>query len=291
MNNENKGKSTWLKPIITIVIILIIATGLITGYTIYMGKTVDSVVYIDANPSLQLKVNKNEEVIEIKPLNHKGKEITGDIDFNKSNLEVTINALIISMINKNYINEVDNSILISVKNKDDAKGYVLQIRLGDIIYRILQENSIKGAIITQTLSDDGDFEPLVDTDNISPGKVLMVRNLVKSNDKYKFEDLMALSINQLNLLREANKTDDSKDISVGSASEEPYIGSDNAFIKAMEDAGVLESEIRDLDVDFEYDDGKTIYEVEFYANGKEYEYKIDAITGAVIKSDIDYEDR
>ena len=37
------------------------------------------------------------------------------------------------------------------------------------------------------------------------------------------------------------------------------------------------------EVDFDYEDGRMVYELEFYANGAEYEYDIDASTGAVVK--------
>ena len=37
------------------------------------------------------------------------------------------------------------------------------------------------------------------------------------------------------------------------------------------------------EVDFDYEDGRMVYELEFYASGAEYEYDIDASTGAVVK--------
>ena len=37
------------------------------------------------------------------------------------------------------------------------------------------------------------------------------------------------------------------------------------------------------EVDFDYEDGRMVYELEFYADGAEYEYDIDASTGAVVK--------
>ena len=38
------------------------------------------------------------------------------------------------------------------------------------------------------------------------------------------------------------------------------------------------------EVDFDYEDGRMVYELEFYAGGREYEYDVDASTGAIVKS-------
>ncbi len=45
--------------------------------------------------------------------------------------------------------------------------------------------------------------------------------------------------------------------------------------------------IRDLDTEFERDDGKSYDEVEFEVGDTEYEYEIDAISGKILDYDID----
>ena len=37
------------------------------------------------------------------------------------------------------------------------------------------------------------------------------------------------------------------------------------------------------EVDFDYEDGRMVYEMEFFANGVEYEYDVDASTGQILK--------
>ena len=39
----------------------------------------------------------------------------------------------------------------------------------------------------------------------------------------------------------------------------------------------------------DYDDGRLIYDVEFYADGTEYDYEIDQATGRILSSDYDIE--
>ncbi len=65
-----------------------------------------------------------------------------------------------------------------------------------------------------------------------------------------------------------------------------YIGKDNAVKAALNHAGVSASAIRDP-AELDKDDGRWIYEVEFKANGFEYDYDIDAPTGKVLSADKD----
>ena len=56
---------------------------------------------------------------------------------------------------------------------------------------------------------------------------------------------------------------------------------------AMSHAGFSADQITFTKSKLDVEDGVTVYEVEFKANGSEYEYEIDATTGNVIKSEID----
>ncbi len=58
---------------------------------------------------------------------------------------------------------------------------------------------------------------------------------------------------------------------------------------ALKDAGVSESATQFVWVKENYDDGRLVYEVEFYANGTEYDYDIDQATGRILSSDFDIE--
>ncbi len=59
---------------------------------------------------------------------------------------------------------------------------------------------------------------------------------------------------------------------------------------AFAHAGVTEKNITVSKAKLDWDDGRQVYEVEFYtADGTEYEYEIDAKTGTVIKYDMDAE--
>ena len=54
---------------------------------------------------------------------------------------------------------------------------------------------------------------------------------------------------------------------------------------ALRHAGLSESQVTDVDVDLDRDNGKLIYEVDFNSGNTEYDYDINAETGEVISSD------
>lgn len=54
---------------------------------------------------------------------------------------------------------------------------------------------------------------------------------------------------------------------------------------ALKHAGLSVSQVRELDVELDRDDGKLHYDVDFEANGYDYDYEIDAATGKILKSE------
>lgn len=68
-----------------------------------------------------------------------------------------------------------------------------------------------------------------------------------------------------------------------------YITEASAKAIALKHAGVSESDITKFEIELDYDSGVVEYEIEFNVGNKEYEYEINAITGSVIKYDVDYD--
>ncbi len=58
---------------------------------------------------------------------------------------------------------------------------------------------------------------------------------------------------------------------------------------AFKDAGLKEYSVTHIRVQKDYDDGVTVYDVEFYAGTTEYDYEIDASTGEIRSRDFDIE--
>ena len=104
--------------------------GCFAGYqAIFNQPTVSTTVTLDVNPSIEIKADQEEIVLDVVALNEDAKIIMDDIEFEGTNLETTVNALIDSMIGNGYINKNTNSVLLSVDNKDENVGNAIKDKL------------------------------------------------------------------------------------------------------------------------------------------------------------------
>lgn len=67
------------------------------------------------------------------------------------------------------------------------------------------------------------------------------------------------------------------------------IGAEKAQTAALDHAGVKAADTLFIKSELDYEDGLRVYEVEFFADGREYDYKIDAADGSVLGFDYNIE--
>ena len=73
------------------------------------------------------------------------------------------------------------------------------------------------------------------------------------------------------------------------AQSQAFVGEAEAKRIALADAGLNEADVTFLTVKLDTDNGRNEYDIEFYAGGKEYDYEIDAVSGAINERDWDVE--
>lgn len=289
--NETKSKKGFIYKIAAIAAaFVLIVCGTFIGFNVYSNNSVYSVVSLDVNPSIEIKTNKNNKVLDVSALNEDGQKVIGEMDFKGSSLELTVNALIGSMLKNGYLSDIANSILISVDNNDPEKSAELQKQLTEEINALIKANSFDGAVLSQSVSHDKDIETLAENYGITVGKAQLINQIVSQNSLYKFEDLVPLSINELNLLSESGNLKLDNIQSVGSASDKAYVGEQKAKAAAIAKAGVNEADIYKYECELDFDDGLMIYEIEFSCGGYEYDFDINATTGEIIKWNRDNDD-
>ena len=74
------------------------------------------------------------------------------------------------------------------------------------------------------------------------------------------------------------------------ATSDEYVGEDAAKKAALEHAGITEAECSVLQVSLDVEEQPVCYDVEFASAGIEYDYEIDALTGAVLNYDAEVDD-
>ena len=78
--------------------------------------------------------------------------------------------------------------------------------------------------------------------------------------------------------------------SSGTVSTSDFIGEAAAKSAALSNAGVSESEVTRIKCELDRDHGSYKYEIEFSVGRMEYDYEVDAYTGAILKAEHDYDD-
>lgn len=297
---ETKKKKRRWAPLAAAACLALVLVGGGGGYYYYSANNaVASLVSLDVNPSIQLEVNKNEKVLSATPMNDDGAEILADMDLKGTQADVAMYAIIGSLLEHGYVDELANSILITVEDDDQARGEKLQQELTAQADAALANAQVNGAVLAQTLQNSEELSQKAQEYGISTGKAALIQAIVEgSNNTKTFEDLVGLSINELNLLYTAQaplegQTSGNEQntgaanaapiTTSGSASQSAYIGLEAAKEAALKHAGVSASDATFVEAEYDYDDGRMVYEVEFHVKGTEYDYEIDAQTGEVVK--------
>lgn len=293
---KEKQKNRFLIPKLAgaLVVIIVCIGGLLLFRN--QNRMYDSEIYFDVNPSIELKIDKDREVISVVALNNDGMKVLDNMDLKDADLTVAVNAIIGSMLKNGYLTVTENSILVSVKNKDASKAKALEEEISNDISAILNASSINASILSQAYDDDANAQNLAAENNISEGKARLISNIISSNitdskgNLYTFDTLKDLSINELNLLISSKNAAVKDTQKTGEASIGSYIGKDSARDIAINVAGVSLDNIRALEVELDADDGRLVYEVEFKSGDSEYDYEIEAKSGEIIKNHVEIDD-
>lgn len=246
-----------------------------------------AIIGLDVNPSIQLSVDDNGKVIEASAVNKDGEKILDDMSLAGTDMKVAANAIVGSMLQQGFLNDISNSILVSVQAKDSAKGTSLQEELSSSLNQYLGSYALSAAVMGQCITDDSEITAFAAENGISEGKAYLIKTLAASDSRLTEAGLLKLSTQELILLASEKSSDKTPAVSYGEVNKSQYIGKDKALNIALAKAGLKKSQISGCEVEFECDDGNITYDIEFYCGSAEYEFEIDATTGNIIEYETD----
>ena len=274
MTTKKTTKRRWTSLIAACLAVMLLGGGLFYQ----QANAVASVVSLDVNPSIELKVNRSEKVLVCTPLNEDAKAILADMsngaDLKGAKLDVAVNAIVGSLVRNGYLDSISSAIMISVEDKDAARAEKLQRELTSTVDGVLQTSEAKAAVLTQTLTQDAGLEQQARENGISTGKAALVNRVLALNPALKFDALAKLSVEEL------------KDLAEAGAPAMP-IGKDAAAYAAEQYAGTTALDSVTAEVDSELDEFPAHYEVELHTAWGEFEYLVDAYTGKVLSGQKD----
>ena len=274
MTTKKTTKKRWTTLAAACLALVLLGGG---GIFYQQAHAVASVVSLDVNPSIELKVSRSEKVLVCTPLNEDAKAILADMgggaDLKGAKLDVAVNAIVGSLVRNGYLNSISSAIMISVEDNDTARAEKLQRELTSTVDGVLQTSEAKASVLTQTLTQDAGLAQQARENSISTGKAALVNRVLALNPALKFDALAKLSVEEL------------KDLAEAGAPAMP-IGTDKAMdIAAAAFGKASTAKMAYSAVDPELDESPAHYEVEIKSQtGEEFEYKVDAYTGAILES-------
>ena len=275
MTVQKTTKRRWTTLVAAGLALMLLGGG---GLFYQQANAVASVVSLDVNPSIELRVNRDEKVLSCTPLNEDAQEILEDMgggaDLKGAKLDVAVNAIVGSLVRKGYLSEISSAIMISVEDKDSARAKKLQQELTSAVDGVLRTNESKAAVLTQTVTQDAELERQARENSISTGKAALVNRILALNSSLRFDALAKLSVGEL------------KDLAEAGAPAMP-IGRDAAAYAAEQYAGTAALDSVTAEVDPELDESPAHEEVELQTAWGEFEYLVDAYTGKVLSGQKD----
>ena len=272
-NTPPKKKKHWA-PLATAAALLIMCTGVLGANQWRTATAVTSVVCLDVNPCIQLQVNQKEKVLAADAMNEDAQVILADMDLKGTQLNVAVNAIVGSLLQNGYLDSISSAILISVEDADAQRASRLETTLTEEVNAALVNASAGAAVLSQVMTQDAGLETQAQANSISVGKAALIQRIQALNGDLAFEDLAELTVEELKQLEETG----APGLPIGKAA---------AAGAAEKYAGTLEVNSITWEADAELDKNPPHYEVELHTAWGDFEYRIGAYTGEVLKGTAD----
>lgn len=293
---SGKRRIPWYAVAAAALALLFLGGVINTVGTKLLQSAVSHTVSLDVNPSIEIKLNRNERVVAVVPLNEDAGKVVGSMDFSGVPLDLAVNALIGSMVRNGYLSEFANSVLVTVDDKDEAKAEELTRRLVSVIDEAMIPQG-GGAVIGMTAVHDTELEKLADRYGITLGKAMLINKVAESIPYYSFDELVMLNISELNMLLDPTLAD----VTHIGTPKTNIISSAEAVSRALDAAGYKDAflvpvsgkyvtpavdayrvDSREPDTTFELisdlciENGEFVYWVEFRDGDMKYDIRVNA---------------
>lgn len=284
ISRKENSRRSFLKPLCAAAAALVLVAGSAVAMGHYnLVNRVETVVTMDVNPSVVLSANKAASVLGAEALNQDGAKVLEGLDLKGMGLEEAAKLVAEAMVEEGYLNELANSVLISVNNEDPEKSAALEKLLVEGIGAALQNESINGAIISLRESMDKDLAGLSTRLDISGGKAALIKNIVEKAPDLSAEELSKLNINDLCLIAKKWMGEMDGLNLTGTPSNGKFIAPEVAVSNAEAQAKWSYAGLADVDAQLDYKDGKFIYQVKMTGDASELNCGVDAETGEVLE--------
>lgn len=231
-----------------------------------------TVISIDVNPSIELTVDVDGKIDKAIGINAEAQALIDTLEIKGLDVDAAMDLIIGALVEKNYISEIANSILISVSNDKTEIAEEYEKLVVDAINRILEPLDTDINIISQIIGEQPDnITKLAEDLGISEGKAKFITDLVAENKHLSIKDLADMSINDISILINSNAITTPEGLEItGQANASAYISKPEALAAVLKKLDIPVEEIVAADVSFNYKDGAMTFDVTFIYGETEY---------------------
>ena len=198
--------------VFTVLLVAIIGISLVFSKPATVEAT-NSIVTIDINPSIEIELDKDDNIIDVRALNVDGALVLETLPsniWNELTYQVILNDIIEASTNLGYIDRINQNgnINISATNKNQEKELNVSSKFKTEINNVIQKHSLK--ITVKDNGDDDDIEEIkkiARDNNISVGKMKQINKALEANPSLTLASALKLTPKQLNdIIQNYNKT-------------------------------------------------------------------------------------
>ncbi len=200
-----------------------------------------SVVTIDINPSININLNKNNEVISVVPLNEDSKVVLEGMDYANKKIDDVLSSIMDNLQNHDYLNEENVTILINIDSQNNNLVNIVK----DKINADLEEKKISANIIMQQVQETEELKEIAEKNNITISKAYYIQEQIKDDFNLSIEDFKDVSLSQIEEKINTYKEEENQ-----SNHQENNIPSNSGNASNHGNVGVGEKSMQDL-----YDEG------------------------------------
>ena len=182
------------KIYIPVIIVILVLISVIATFLLFKDNKKVTIITLDINPSIEISLDKNDNVIDIRALNDDAKKIV-DGDYKGKDLDETFDIMINKLKDNGFINDNEVDVIIYAEgklNSKDVEGH---------IFNIFNKSDINPYIITVDKITEEDKE-LAKKYNISPAKASYINSLIVDNNKLSIDELLDKPVMELKEMKE-----------------------------------------------------------------------------------------
>ncbi len=255
-------KLRWQRLAAACVLLVLCAGGIFS----WLWFSTKAVVSIDVNPSVALSLNRFEYVIDTQAGNTDGADVLDDLSLKNLKLSTALDALMGAMSRKGYLDD-QAQISVFVDGSDDDFNRELYDEITEDLAHLAPDAVTQ---VGESATNEQTTEQPAGNEQTTEQPSAEQTTEQPATDQTTEQPITGQTGEQQPQQSTSITEEQAKEI-------------------AASHAGVAVADLTFHSVSLEEDDGRRVYDVEFYSGSTEYDYEIDAATGDILSYDNDVE--